>query len=175
MPELRQNFLTKEWVIIATERAKRPEDMIVHRSANPVASFVETCPFCPGNESKTPPEVLRVPDGNGSWQVRVVPNRFAALARDIEPTRTIHRSLRTINGFGEVTESWEHKFAECPASRRSSGYHVFSHKFHANLNSYCLVTWRKRSKVLGEIMYAPGERLFDFGSFRYIHCHISYY
>lgn len=31
MPELRQNFLTKEWVIIATERAKRPEDMVVHR------------------------------------------------------------------------------------------------------------------------------------------------
>jgi UDPglucose--hexose-1-phosphate uridylyltransferase len=100
MPELRQNFLTKEWVIIATERAKRPEDMVVHRSANPVASFVETCPFCPGNESKTPPEVLRASNGNGSWQVRVVPNRFAALARDVEPTRTIHRSRRTINGFG---------------------------------------------------------------------------
>ena len=26
MPELRQNLLTREWVIIATERAKRPED-----------------------------------------------------------------------------------------------------------------------------------------------------
>ena len=100
MPELRQNFLSKEWVIIATERAKRPEDMVVHRPANPVASFVETCPFCPGNESKTPPEVLRVPSGNGSWQVRVVPNRFAALARELEPTRVIHRSRRTINGFG---------------------------------------------------------------------------
>jgi galactose-1-phosphate uridylyltransferase len=25
MPELRQNFFTKEWVIIATERARRPE------------------------------------------------------------------------------------------------------------------------------------------------------
>jgi UDPglucose--hexose-1-phosphate uridylyltransferase len=101
MPELRQNFLTKEWVIIATERAKRPEDLVVHHPVKAVESFVETCPFCPGNESKTPPEVLRVPaNGNGSWQVRVVPNRFAALARDIEPTRIIHRSRRTINGFG---------------------------------------------------------------------------
>ncbi|MBZ5720286.1 MAG: galactose-1-phosphate uridylyltransferase [Acidobacteriia bacterium] len=99
MPELRQNFLTKEWVIIATERAKRPEDLVTHRPIKTVASFVETCPFCLGNESKTPPEVLRTP-ANGNWQVRVVPNRFAALARDLEPTRTIHRSRRTINGFG---------------------------------------------------------------------------
>lgn len=100
MPELRQNFFTKEWVIIATERAKRPEDMVVHRSANPVASFVASCPFCLGNEAQTPPEVLRVGNGNGSWNVRVVPNRFSALARDVEPTRSIHRSRRSINGFG---------------------------------------------------------------------------
>lgn len=101
MPELRQNFITKEWVIIATERAKRPEDLVAHHESKPVASFVPSCPFCPGNESLTPPEVLRVPaNTNGAWSVRVVPNRFAALARDLEPTRTIHRSRRTINGFG---------------------------------------------------------------------------
>ncbi len=101
MPELRQNFFTKEWVIIATERAKRPEDMATHRPAKSVAPFVASCPFCPGNEDKTPPEVLRVPAAkNGHWEVRVVPNKFAALARDIQPTRTIQRSRRTIDGFG---------------------------------------------------------------------------
>jgi len=55
MPELRQNVFTKEWVIIATERAKRPEQLATHRSAQEVPAFVETCPFCPGNEGKTPP------------------------------------------------------------------------------------------------------------------------
>lgn len=101
MPELRQNFFTKEWVIIATERAKRPEDLVVHREAKEIPAFVATCPFCPGNENQTPPEVLRIPtSANGSWQVRVVPNRFSALARDVEPTRIIHRSRRSINGFG---------------------------------------------------------------------------
>lgn len=34
------------------------------------------------------------------WHVRVVPNKFAALSRDVEPTRTVHRSRRTVNGFG---------------------------------------------------------------------------
>jgi len=100
MPELRQNFFTKEWVIIATERAKRPEDLATHHPVKTVPSLIESCPFCPGNESKTPPEVLRVPTGGGPWQVRVVPNKFSALDRDAQPARTIQRSRRTINGFG---------------------------------------------------------------------------
>ena len=101
MPELRQNYFTKEWVIIATERAKRPEELATHRPARVVPPFVETCPFCAGNESKTPPEVMRVPpNGSGPWQVRVVANKFAALSPDAQPTRTVHRSRRSMGGFG---------------------------------------------------------------------------
>ncbi|MBI1739819.1 MAG: galactose-1-phosphate uridylyltransferase [Acidobacteriales bacterium] len=101
MPELRQNFATKEWVIIATERARRPEQMVQHRERKPLAPFVASCPFCPGNEGLTPPEVLRVPASTAvPWHVRVVPNKFAALSREVEPTRTVHRSRRTVNGFG---------------------------------------------------------------------------
>lgn len=101
MPELRQNFFTKEWVIIATDRAKRPKELVRQKPPQAIAPFVATCPFCPGNEDKTPPEVMRVPAyGNGPWQVRVVPNKFSALARDSQPTRTIHRSRRSIGGFG---------------------------------------------------------------------------
>ncbi|MCJ7826570.1 hypothetical protein MUP56_03065, partial [Patescibacteria group bacterium] len=37
------------------------------------------CPFCPGNEAMTPPEVYRIgagaPDQTG-WEVRVVPNKY---------------------------------------------------------------------------------------------------
>jgi len=100
MPELRQNILTKEWVIIATERAKRPKELVRQALPKSVASYVATCPFCPGNEDKTPPEILRVPARDGAWQVRVVPNKFAALARDAQPARTIHRSRHSIGGFG---------------------------------------------------------------------------
>jgi galactose-1-phosphate uridylyltransferase len=41
MPELRQNFMTKEWVVIATERAKRSDQMAVHRESKPAVSFYE--------------------------------------------------------------------------------------------------------------------------------------
>jgi UDPglucose--hexose-1-phosphate uridylyltransferase len=101
MPELRQNFFTKEWVIIATERAKRPEDLVTHRPAQIVPSFVETCPFCPGNESKTPPEVMRFPvNASEPWAVRVIPNKFAALSSEVQPTRSLQKVWRRIEGFG---------------------------------------------------------------------------
>ena len=101
MSELRQNFSTKEWVVIATERARRPEELANKRERKKVASFVASCPFCPGNEKLTPPEVLRVPASpDVPWHARVIPNKFAALSRDVQPTRTVHRTLRSINGFG---------------------------------------------------------------------------
>ncbi|MFY9949119.1 MAG: galactose-1-phosphate uridylyltransferase [Candidatus Sulfotelmatobacter sp.] len=101
MPELRQNFFTKEWVIIATERAKRPEELATHRAAQIMPSFVETCPFCPGNENKTPPEVTRFPTDKGeAWAVRVIPNKFAALSSEVQPTRNLQHLRRRIDGFG---------------------------------------------------------------------------
>jgi len=97
MPELRQNFFTKEWVIIATERAKRPEELATHRAAQSTPQFVESCPFCPGNESKTPPEVMRMGE---PWEVRVIPNKFAALSSEVQPTRGLQHLRRRIQGFG---------------------------------------------------------------------------
>jgi UDPglucose--hexose-1-phosphate uridylyltransferase len=99
MPELRQNRFTKEWVIIATERAKRPEELKAQRERKQTASYVASCPFCPGNEAMAPPEVMHIAM-NGDWKVRVVPNKFAALAREGELWRRIERSHRTMSGVG---------------------------------------------------------------------------
>jgi UDPglucose--hexose-1-phosphate uridylyltransferase len=101
MPELRQNFFSKEWVIIATERAKRPEELATHRTAPAIPPFVETCPFCPGNESKTPAEVMRLPAvATEPWAVRVIPNKFAALSSELQPKRDLQHLRRRIDGFG---------------------------------------------------------------------------
>jgi len=111
MPEIRQNIITREWVIIATERAKRPEDF-ARAAADRVSPprYVPTCPFCPGNENQTPPEVYRQPS-SGPWQVRVVPNKFAALDSSAELSRNIHGLKRTISGAGiheVIVETPEH-------------------------------------------------------------------
>jgi UDPglucose--hexose-1-phosphate uridylyltransferase len=79
MPELRHDPIQRRWVIIATERGRRPDDF-PRNEAMPAGGF---CPFCEGNESKTPPEIMAIRNGTGpnqpGWEVRVVPNKFPAL------------------------------------------------------------------------------------------------
>lgn len=100
MPEIRQNLITREWVIIATERAKRPEDFAKkERIEKGLPEFNPSCPFCPGNEDKTPPEVFRL-SGKESWQIRVVPNKFAALSREGARERKLAGIKRSISGVG---------------------------------------------------------------------------
>ena len=80
MPEFRQNRATKEWIIIARERAKRPDQFKSRRDRKKVVPrFDPECPFCPGSESKTPSEVFSLTKGE-KWQVRVIPNKYPALA-----------------------------------------------------------------------------------------------
>jgi len=80
MPELRKDPVIGRCVIIASERARRPTDLMSETTA-PTGGF---CPFCEGNEDKTPPEIMayRAPGtapNTPGWQVRVVPNKFPAL------------------------------------------------------------------------------------------------
>ncbi|MCL6472246.1 MAG: galactose-1-phosphate uridylyltransferase [Firmicutes bacterium] len=82
MPELRQDPVTKNWVVIAKERAKRPRDFIEGGAGAP-----PVCPFDYGHESMTPPETFafrpdNIPPNSPGWIVRVVPNKFSAFTPD---------------------------------------------------------------------------------------------
>lgn len=100
MPELRLNLLTREWVIIATERAKRPRDFRERRKKRLQPEFDKSCPFCHGNEHKTPEEIMRVPQNDG-WMVRVIPNKFAALSSEGERVRKNEGIRQNITGVGK--------------------------------------------------------------------------
>ena len=84
---MRQNPATKEWVIVATERAKRPEEFVTTARKPRVPRFSKRCPFCPGHEDRTPPEIVSNRDSKGRWSMRVVPNRFPALVPDLAAVR----------------------------------------------------------------------------------------
>src|SRR6516225_7514295 len=80
MPELRKDPIVGRWVIIATERGKRP----VAPKNEQIADGSTFCPFCEGHEDKTPHEILAYRDrqtkaNEKGWHVRVVPNKFPAL------------------------------------------------------------------------------------------------
>ncbi|MFB3739936.1 MAG: galactose-1-phosphate uridylyltransferase, partial [Candidatus Velamenicoccus archaeovorus] len=110
MSTLRQDPTTRQWAIIAPRRGDRPHQEVQGPSRPPLPGFDQACPFCPGNEEMTPPEILRDPPGD-DWQVRVVPNLYGALSGDGSVARTGTTMFREMPGVGShevVIESPRH-------------------------------------------------------------------
>jgi UDPglucose--hexose-1-phosphate uridylyltransferase len=104
MPQLRQDPTSKEWVVIAKERAKRPHDFIKAQLQIEKSPYREDCPFCQGNEHLTPHESLAYrrggpPDSRG-WWVRVIPNKFPALVQEGSLRREETGFFRMMDGVG---------------------------------------------------------------------------
>jgi UDPglucose--hexose-1-phosphate uridylyltransferase len=102
LPELRKDPITGRWVIISTDRGKRPSDFL---RESVLVTGPKNCPFCPGAESKTPPEILVYGrNGGGSntpgWNIRVVPNRFPALGIEGDLDREGEGLFDKMNGVG---------------------------------------------------------------------------
>jgi UDPglucose--hexose-1-phosphate uridylyltransferase len=101
MPELRKDPIHGRWVIIATERGRRPTDFAIEHQ-HPTGGF---CPLCEGNEDKTPPEVLSfrnngTPPNSPGWSLRVVPNKFPALRIEGDLDREGEGLFDKMNGVG---------------------------------------------------------------------------
>ena len=60
---LRFDVTTNDWVIFAPRRSQRPSDFQQLPKPSPPDS-TSLCPFCPGNEGLTPPEVFAIRDGS---------------------------------------------------------------------------------------------------------------
>ncbi len=102
MPELRKDAVTGRWVIISTERRKRPYDFRLERQS---VIGAEYCPFCAGREEMTPPEVLAFRQNGGTpnstgWDLRVVPNKFPALQVEGNLDREAEGMFDRMNGIG---------------------------------------------------------------------------
>ena len=109
VPEIRINpIVPTESVLVATARGMRPKtaEKPAERDTRKV---VERCPFCRGNEDRTPPEIKRYPD-DGDWQIRIVPNLYPVLGDD--------RSNANIAfGLQQVIDNQDHGIALHEMSR----------------------------------------------------------
>lgn len=124
MPELRRDPVIGRWVIISTERAKRPVDFMLLQEQ---ADSPDDCPFCDGNESQTPPEIAAVrPAKTGAnspgWTVRVVPSIKPLLRIEGEQNRHAKGMYDVMNGIGAhevIIEDPRHvaNIADVPAER----------------------------------------------------------
>jgi UDPglucose--hexose-1-phosphate uridylyltransferase len=112
MPELRKDPVVGRWVIISTERGRRPSDFVIE-SVRPLGA---NCVFCPGNESRTPHEILagRPPDSAADgpgWSFRVVPNKFPALRieGELEPAgEGLYDRMNGVGAHEVVIETPDH-------------------------------------------------------------------
>ncbi|MEO0231864.1 MAG: galactose-1-phosphate uridylyltransferase [candidate division WOR-3 bacterium] len=102
MPELRYDPIRWRWTIISPERGIRPKDFFREKREIPPK---DDCPFCEGNETKTPREVFSIRDGKSEkdkpgWKVRVVPNKFPALRIEGELIRKGVGIFDSVSGIG---------------------------------------------------------------------------
>jgi len=113
MAELRRDPITGRWVIISTEEGDHTEEFEVEKH-EVKAAF---CPFCYGNEDKTPPEIEACrPQGSSpnspGWLTRTIPNKFPALSLEGNLNRAGIGIYDTMNGFGAhevIIETPDHK------------------------------------------------------------------
>ena len=111
--EIRKDPLSQRWVILAPDRARRPQDI---EKIEEINRFAPACPFCEGNEKATPPEIWArrsagTPPDSPGWTVRVVPNRYPALTSSAPKFRTQSGLFKKIQGAGAhevIIESPDH-------------------------------------------------------------------
>lgn len=97
--EIRINpIVPTESVLIATARNMRPQKEEVPAPRD-TRIHVETCPFCLGNEDKTPPEITRFP-AEGEWKVRIVENLYPVLGDDRSQPGLTFGLQQAIEGYG---------------------------------------------------------------------------
>ena len=120
MPQLRKDPVTSRWIIVNVEHPKTADSFIIER---PEPSS-RACPFCPGNESLTPPPISVLSrkgsaKGHSPWQVRVVPNKFPALRIEETTDKSAIGVYDKVGGFGAhevIIETPDHhaQIAELP-------------------------------------------------------------
>ncbi|KPK40173.1 MAG: galactose-1-phosphate uridylyltransferase [Omnitrophica WOR_2 bacterium SM23_29] len=120
MAELRRDPITGRWVIIETDKIKNSSDY--HVEQRPKKGGV--CPFCPGNEHMTPPEIEAHREGEvkpnaPGWHTRVIPNKFPALRVEGNIDRVGVGMYDIMNGIGAhevIVENPDHNKELCDAT-----------------------------------------------------------
>lgn len=106
MSEFRQNPITKQWVLIAPNRNKRPEDFKTHSVMHGIPEIDSSCAFCPGNE-KLNQEISHFPE-TGDWEIRVIPNKYQALEQTTVYKHKHFYNFRSGYGDHEVIITRKH-------------------------------------------------------------------
>ena len=114
MPHIRKDPVTKQSVIIASDRTGRPSDYITVKDDKRISNTELNCPFCKGHENITPNASISIFDDNSNWAVRIVPNKYPIIAETKAgelPNTTNLFNASSSKGFHDVIiENPNHNF-----------------------------------------------------------------
>lgn len=172
MSELRKDLISGRWVIIATERSKRPDDFRPAAGTPRAEEPRGFCPFCEGSETKTPPEVFALraggtaPDSPG-WRVRVVPNKFPALNRGTTPPKHSRGIFEWMEGIGVhevIIENPDHalEMSDLPVGHLKEVFGVFQQRIKAieeDLHYQYVQLFKNKGKEAGASLSHPHSQL----------------
>ncbi|MCS7150979.1 MAG: galactose-1-phosphate uridylyltransferase [Endomicrobia bacterium] len=102
MREFRRDPIIGRWVIISSERARRPYAFVKYERE---IDSPDTCPFCWGNEKFTPPEIVAYRPSSTKkdtpgWWIRVIPNKYPALRVEGNVVKSADGIYDKITGIG---------------------------------------------------------------------------
>lgn len=180
MSELRQNLATGEWVIVAPGRSEKSSDFVATSRTPKIPQRKSTCPFCPGNEAESEPELFAIrPKGSRAnaigWQLRVVPNKYPALAHSAEgpviPRRVKDGPYRWMEGVGHHEVIVEHPahnqtiagMSELEVERILKTYGQRYHDLASEKDAQLMVVFRNYGEKAGASLRHPHSQLITTG------------
>ncbi|MEM4259765.1 MAG: DUF4931 domain-containing protein [Candidatus Woesearchaeota archaeon] len=152
--ELRKDYLLDYYVIIATERAKRPDQF----KKNEIQEEVKIDSFGPGNEKLTPEEIFRVNDNNGNWKIRVFPNLYSAVGNagkiSISTDNTFYTYADAVGKHEIIVETPDinQQFWDLSIDRIKEVLDVFCYRMRElkkNANTKYIVIFKNHKKEAG--------------------------
>lgn len=138
VPEIRE-APGAPWVIIAPNR----RDRIAAFAGGPAITPAD-CPFCPGHEAETPPEITRTADGS-AWRMRVVPNKYPAIE----------------GGHEVIIETREHSagFDELPPRHAEDAVRLYMDRYEAHGSSAQVLLFKNEGRLSGASIPHPHSQL----------------
>ncbi len=162
---IRLNKTTREWVIYAPSRQKRPQDF---KQINLEESDSHYCPFCPENEDHLEPVILELPNPiKQGWQTRVVENKYPVLTPDTHPNRKMNGIYVTMMGYGQhevIIESPHHNqdIATMPLKAVETVLETYHQRYlelmtaHENM---MIIIFRNHGKKAGASLKHPHSQI----------------
>ncbi len=167
--EIRQDKISKKWVIFAPARAKRPKDIRKEAAGGEnIPEFDAQCPFCPGNESMIPSSILELGgELDTGPQVKVIPNKYPAITQSAGGQRVEKGPYLSMQGAGRhevIIETRTHNrdipfMSKEEITRVLEAYQRRFLDISASMENSTVVIFRNHGKGAGTSLIHPHSQL----------------